>query len=117
VCRLRRAAPAAHRTLGTWSNEKDPRQEPDAERDGERVEQAGSVHVVHPRPLEKQEPYCDRRVRRDVDHVDKRRVRDLLLAKDLMPEFVGRVASDEEEHAAGKEPPGSWSTRRQCRTP
>ncbi len=69
------------------------------------------IAVGNLRSRKKQQPDCKHRVHREVDRVDKRRERDVLLAHDLVPEFVGRVACDEEEQATAEEPPGYWSLR------
>jgi hypothetical protein len=93
------------------SDEKNPRQESDAERDGEGIDQA---RPVAPRnPLADQEQQADRqhRVHRDVDGVDEGRERNLLLADELVPRLVGGVARDEQQNPGAENPPCDRSVR------
>ena len=104
------------------ADQEDPRQQPEAQGDDEGVEQAGLVAPGQPCPHEQKQPDGQDRVHGDVNGVDERRERDVLLAHYLVPDLVNRVPGDEEGDPGAHEPPGqrlagSGGRRRRWRPP
>ena len=106
------------------TDQEDPRQQPEAQGDDEGVEQAGLVATGQSGPHEQEQPDGQDRVHGDVDGVDERRERDVLLAHYLVPGLVNRVPGDEKGDAGADEPPGqrwpwagSGGRRRRWRPP
>ena len=98
------------REVDVRGDEEDPRDERDAHREDERVDDAGAVALRVPASDEDEEPGHEGRIYREVDPVAERRKLDVD-AEELRVAVRVQVAREEEELADDEEQPGGARTR------